>query len=1148
MAEPGQIEWRETLTTRITPDNFARIFDSQLNTRDRFIVVVGFASAVVWAYLDLILRLTIRIYLWVFDWIIDLIGAGQFRFAETRIIHWMETASESFGPNHLPAYSLVYTFIFGFGLPILIWRYRTTLWEALTAVGSNLNLGRLSIAPNSFSRLQEGQKRLLTPTTQSTHSRIYNHIRNSLVAGALAVVVLKVGCLCIKKSTKVTFDELFNNLSSITIVDDILVWGIGPLLVLLVYFHFMGFQKVNKGLMLPMFFILYQVGGEPWRKNMPSCLIWCQFMLISSFILLLSLSILYIFWSGNITYRTLPKRILAPVAKIYNLAINKIFSKTTRQQVHNYPDNSPRTLAESTKISSLIASPSKLPKTKRNNTKRKSTRNHTFYNEPPFSIFGLVFVLFALSSVAYLLLAAGRLEQTSDTMTANLASRDTHSTLEDAATTPSPLLTNVVDRFSNTEIEVLESIRPLEKTVVPQVTKAASSKEEQPLRSAFEKNFNINNKNFERSKRSSTLESIKSLDSDLLYHKRPTQSSQKDHAFESPISYEVETETNFPSKTNSERSNSPISSSKTETLNVVSSTQIVTGDGFLSRGFPQTTCKPPLGNVYNCAKIWWFVGKLPKALFRILSIPYLFSKITTGVAWLRDIAKHVLNYVLIPSDRGRPRRTSSPSAWINILSGLVIWGFNWILLGISKKVPSTVPVVRFLTWLPVLLFFVYYHVPSLRSKISSSVTKHECREDSHLFYYLILLCGMKAIKKVPTLVSYFMYDRQPSVPATPTFRPDDVTIIVPVCGTFPDAREFKSSIIALLANRTYGIYIITDTIVNHNNARHALKDVGGGRWSLVPATTGSSASTKGELVAQALQRVSTRIACITDMTVSWNEVFLASSLAAFEDPVVTVLGSARQAARNTSGGPWRNLNDYLACSDVRQQDTKNLGEYNIDGQVSRIPDSTWMGRTEVLGRLHYRKSLMDEPGANHLKIYPNKDHYKMSYFAESGYSMAWIHNRDLRDRPQIHLTTTQRRWHDAVQNSKNHWRDAIYGRHFHYNPFLAFTFLASKILDNEFLLITLVLLSLLRGQNTTVECCMLLTTCVLFKVSERELDTLFMWYDNRQYFKTLNWAHWGTITEILFFCISVFVWPLVDGLVSFAGLIAFLCDTFWGIL
>jgi hypothetical protein len=89
---------------------------------------------------------------------------------------------------------------------------------------------------------------------------------------------------------------------------------------------------------------------------------------------------------------------------------------------------------------------------------------------------------------------------------------------------------------------------------------------------------------------------------------------------------------------------------------------------------------------------------------------------------------------------------------------------------------------------------------------------------------------------------------------------------------------------------------------------------------------------------------------------------------------------------------------------------------------------------------------------------------------------------------------------------------------------------------------------LLRGQNTTVECCMLLTTCVLFKVSERELDTLFMWYDNRQYFKTLNWAHWGTITEILFFCISVFVWPLVDGLVSFAGLIAFLCDTFWGIL
>jgi hypothetical protein len=355
--------------------------------------------------------------------------------------------------------------------------------------------------------------------------------------------------------------------------------------------------------------------------------------------------------------------------------------------------------------------------------------------------------------------------------------------------------------------------------------------------------------------------------------------------------------------------------------------------------------------------------------------------------------------------------------------------------------------------------------------------------------------------------------------------PNDVTVVVPVCGTFPDVQTFREWIATLLVVDFHYLLIVPDTLINRNNVVQALNDFADHKFGILQVNP--NATSRRELIHDALQHIDTRITCVTDMNVSWSEEFLKSALDAFENPVVSLVGTSRDPHRHDYGGElsWPNFWNYIACNNIRKFDVINTAAYNIDGGVALIPSSTWLARTNILDDIHYRQELLSEEWLGDKETYTAEDYYTTRYFTTNGHSVVWINNPNPSDRPHVlsmHDQTSQGISH-LYNAAKVHWRhtvqilfhDATVWRRRAWSSFALF---AAQFVDNGFLLQLVIGTLYLCIDVKPVSWCALVFLNVVFNFLEREYS--------------FNREAWS-LNGFLFKLTSITVWPLVDGLIDF---------------
>lgn len=542
-----------------------------------------------------------------------------------------------------------------------------------------------------------------------------------------------------------------------------------------------------------------------------------------------------------------------------------------------------------------------------------------------------------------------------------------------------------------------------------------------------------------------------------------------------------------------------------------------------------------------CCDAWWAVGTTVEVMewpFINIIWPLLSLFLSYHLAfawWLWGWMWKVLT-----TERNSP--SISPPACLSEASGLVILGafvfglgvfvINLLAIQLKNTIPASVQVTRILSWLPITLVATHLYAPWMLEMLgfSTGVPLFEYwQKDKYLFTFWLLF-WLKIAKTTFTLVSYTLYDRQPKVPFAPGIVPNDVTVVVPVCGTFPDVQIFRERVATLLVEDFHYLLIAPDTLVNRKNIMQALDDFADHKFSIL--NVNPNATSKRELVHDALQHIDTRITCVTDTNVSWSEEFLKSALAAFENPVVTLVGTSRDPHRHDYGGElnWPNFWNYIACNNIRKFDMANTAAYNIDGGVALIPSSTWLARTNILADIHYRQGLLSEEWLGDKEKYTAEDYYTTRYFTTNGYSVVWINNPAPSHRPNVVVTQTQSSQGipHLYEAAKVHWRhiikilffDATVWRRRAWSSFVLF---AAQFVDNG-LFFQLVIGTLYWCIDMKpVSWCVLVFLNVVFNFLEREYSS--------------NREPW-TLNGLLLRLTNITVWPLVDGLIDFWAMVS----------
>lgn len=538
---------------------------------------------------------------------------------------------------------------------------------------------------------------------------------------------------------------------------------------------------------------------------------------------------------------------------------------------------------------------------------------------------------------------------------------------------------------------------------------------------------------------------------------------------------------------------------------------------------------------------WWAIRKIVQTMeWPFVSI--VWPLLSPLLSYPLDLAKWLLGWmwkVLTTERNSRP--TSSP-ACLSEPSGLVIFAvfafglgvfaINLFAVQLKHAVPASVQVARLLSWLPIVVFATHLYAPwtleSLAFYTGAPILEYWAT-DKYLFAFW-LLCWLKISKTTFTLVSYLLYNRQPEAPFAPGIVPNDVTIVVPVCGKFPDIDIFREWIASILVEDFHYLLITPDTLINRNNVVQALSDFASHKFSILQVN--SKVASKRELVHDAFQHIDTRITCVTDMNVSWSEGFLKSALAAFENPVVALVGTSRDPYRYNYGGElsWPNFWNYTACNKIRKFDVANTAAYNIDGGVALIPSSTWLARTNILDDIHYRQDLLSEEWLGDKERYTAEDYYTTRYFTTNGHSVVWINNPDPSDRPCVvpaHDQSSQGVTH-LYEAAKVHWRHIIYilfldATVWRRRAWSSFALFAAQFVDNGFFLQLIIGTIYWCLDIKPVSWCVLIFLNVILNFLDREYSF------NREAL---------SLNGLLFRLASITLWPLVDGLIDFWAMIS----------
>jgi hypothetical protein len=289
----------------------------------------------------------------------------------------------------------------------------------------------------------------------------------------------------------------------------------------------------------------------------------------------------------------------------------------------------------------------------------------------------------------------------------------------------------------------------------------------------------------------------------------------------------------------------------------------------------------------------------------------------------------------------------------------------------------------------------------------------------------------------------------------------------------------------------------------------------------------------------------TAITCIADWNAIWPTNFLRNTLAAFEDPVISALGTTQILKRGEGEGGnfFRSLQNFLASVDNERQNFSNTCAHSIDGGISLLSNSTWFARTEILYTLCYRQGLLKESWLDwKTETYPGENYWSSRFFTNGGHSVAWYHPPVI-DRPVATIYDKNTTIQKLIRDQRTNWRyileslyhDAVVWRRY---PWSTFSLFWSKFFDNHVFLYASLFVSRYLSGISTFNACALWTLIFLNSFFGRGF--VVVWRAWMEYLNPMMdpvTTHRDLLRDVAFWVASGTVWPLVEGAVVYWSLV-----------
>lgn len=231
-----------------------------------------------------------------------------------------------------------------------------------------------------------------------------------------------------------------------------------------------------------------------------------------------------------------------------------------------------------------------------------------------------------------------------------------------------------------------------------------------------------------------------------------------------------------------------------------------------------------------------------------------------------------------------------------------------------------------------------------------------------LFLFLFVFRYLRFV--VHFITGCFLYEPAPQK-KNPLYTNRDVAVIIPTVS--PHTKEFLKCMATVLANRPIKIVIcgvgekmkdyIRDVMDLHRfSVRFPETEI---------VVVNTNKPNKRRQVARASLEIDPAeipISMNVDDHVYWKPTFLASLVAAFEDPSVGFVGTNKRVIRTKGGGGglWRSYTNFLACTYLCRHNFQIRSEPHLDGGVFVISARTYAIRTSILRSEAFRANWTTE--------------------------------------------------------------------------------------------------------------------------------------------------------------------------------------------
>lgn len=299
------------------------------------------------------------------------------------------------------------------------------------------------------------------------------------------------------------------------------------------------------------------------------------------------------------------------------------------------------------------------------------------------------------------------------------------------------------------------------------------------------------------------------------------------------------------------------------------------------------------------------------------------------------------NYIQIPS---------TTTMMINILS-IIPWSF--LLLGSIASVGMAA--LAFTTKMNAFFVFIF------------------------VFRYLRLIVHMFSY--------YFLYKPTP-LPANPTLKPEDVTIIIPTID--PENEGFQECLRTVLQNQPGAVLIVTVGKAKVKLVERVVRPFRRAWPSTEISVTQTAQANKRRQVCHAIPQVKTPITVLVDDHVYWPSLnFLPTILAPFEDPQVGGLGTNKVVRRTGRGFAMNSIFNFLGCVYLERHNFEITATNALDGGVFVISGRTAAYRTSLLNNQTFLNEFANEMFffGRLGPINPDDDNKITRHVVKSGYKL-----------------------------------------------------------------------------------------------------------------------------------------------------------------